>query len=256
MFATENEFEKTLPEFFFSKENIDLAKNEKLKVSYKNSFYNIIFPDFNSIDFNFLFGLFYLLKEKRDSKIKVNFIFFTNLINKKFYALNKKRFFKEFNNFCEKAIKVYFLKKEKNEDNFNNISYFSLFSYIHIDEKEGCFTISFSKYIINILNDVNESYTFFNLKDFCNIKTKYAKLFYLLFIRFIYNSKFVISKEEFYKYCSLNNKKYLRQIDIDDKVIKPAIKELKKSQSIFKNLSVIKIKKGNMVKAFEFIFER
>lgn len=241
------------PNFYFSKKETFL--DSELVVSYKNSFYDLIFPNFNAIDFNFFMALCFLLKEKQDSIIKVDYIAFLKIINKEFY--NKKRFFKEFDDFCKKAIRVYFHSetsyKANNKDDIG--AYFSAISYIKLHKKEGFFEISFNPQISNLLNNISTFYTSFALKEFCKLKSKYSKLFYLLLIRFVKKGSFSISRERFLEYFSLNNTNYEKEErNINIRIINSSLLELEKFAN-FKDILCTKIKeKGGVISAYNFTF--
>lgn len=241
------------PNFYFSKN--DSFLDSELVVSYKNSFYDLIFPNFNSIDFNFFIALCFLLKEKQESIIKIDCIAFLKIINKKFY--NKKRFFTEFDDFCKKAMQVYFHSESSYEVNNNNDmgSYFNAISYIKLHRKEGFFEISFNPQISALLNNISTFYTAFALKEFCNLKSKYSKLLYLLLIRFAKKGSFHISKERFLEYFSIKKTTYEREErNLNIRIINPAICELEKLAN-FENLICTKTKeKSGLISAYNFTF--
>lgn len=202
-------------------------------ICYHNNFYNFIFTNFNAIDYNFLITLFYFFKEKKNLAIEINILYLSSFMDRKIY--NKKRTIREFKSFIEKAMKIY-IKTSFEEET----SYFNLFNYVYINEKQDNFYIILDQNVIEILNDINSFYTKFFLKEFYALNGKYSKIIYLLLISFQNKNFFKIGKKDFYKYLNLSSA-YERKDNFEARVIKPAFQEIQEKSSI-KNLSYQEIK--------------
>ena len=224
---------------YFNKTNINTI-DEKSIVSYQNSFYNFVFLNFTSLDFDLFISILCLLKERGKVYVDIDYKFFLRLIDKN-RMYSKKKFFLEFKDFVDKAMSVYFLNKSLNDD---DLIYYSIFSKVELNKKQGNIVFLLNDEFFKILNNVrNGFYTSFLLKDFLNLKSKYAKMLFILLYQFLYKGSFYIDLKGLYFYLSLNAETYCNKIiNFDNYVLAPAIQELQ-TMPKFKNLSCKKIKK-------------
>lgn len=234
------------------------------KLSYNNSFYNFVFPGFNSIDFDCLILIFYLLKTKdKDNKFLQlsfkEFLFYLNFEFKKNACkknYSKKELFNLFEVFFNKAAKVFFVNK--NFDNKNNIelSYTPIFSKIDLNEEKSYFSLVLNECFLDIFSKIGFGYTSISIKDFFSLKRKYSKLLYLLLMRYEKTTREVlISLDDFLLYFTLKNS-YDSKNNLSNLlklIISPAIDELKNLDN-FKNLSLRKIKTNKKIASLCFEF--
>lgn len=228
---------------YFNKTNIDKI-DEKSIVSYQNSFYNFVFSNFTSLDFDFFISILCLLREKGKVYVDIDYKFFLRLIHKnKDYRKSKKQFFLEFKKFVDKSMSVYFLNRSLNDD---KLIYYSIFSKIELKQKEGNIVFLLNDEFFKLLNNVrNGFYTSFLLQDFLNLKSKYSKMLLILLYQFLNKGSFYINLKDFCFYLSLNSDTYFsinKLMNFDNRILIPAIQELQ-TMPKFKNLSCKKIKK-------------
>lgn len=224
---------------YFNKTNINTI-HEKSIVSYQNSFYNFVFLNFTSLDFDLFMTILCLLKERGKVYVDIDYKFFLSLINEN-RRCSKKEFFLEFKKFVDKAMNVYFLNRSLND---YKLIYYSIFSKVELNKKEGNIVFLLNDEFFEILNNVrNGFYTSFLLKDFLNLKSKYSKMLFILLSQFLYKGSFYIDLKHIYSYFSLDVKTYCNKIiNFDNYILIPAINELQ-TMPKFKNLSCKKIKK-------------
>lgn len=227
---------------FFNKKDIEKI-DDNLIVSYKNSFYNFIFPNFNSIDFDFFISICCLLKEKGSVLVDIDYKFLLKLINSK-KRYSKKEFFTEFKNFTDKSINIHFINKSIDNNNNRNYTYCSVFSKIELNEKEGRLIFLLNDVFFDILNNFkNGFYSSFLLKTFLSLKSKYSKMLYILLAQFIYKGSFYIDLKDFYFYLSLKDLNTYKNLGVlEQKILSPIIDELQTIPNLV-NLSYQKIKK-------------
>lgn len=229
---------------YFNKTNINTI-DEKSTVSYQNSFYNFVFLNFTSLDFDLFISILCLLKERGKVYVDIDYKFFLNLMNKnknyKSKNYSKKEFFLEFKDFVDKAMSVYFSNKSLND---NDLIYYSIFSKVELNKKQGNIAFLLNDEFFKIINNVRDGfYTSFLLKDFLKLKSKYSKMLFILLCQFLYKGSFYIDLKHIYSYFSLDVKDYCNRIaNFDNYTLIPAITELQ-TMPKFKNLSCKKIKK-------------
>lgn len=229
---------------YFNKTNINTI-DEKSIVSYQNSFYNFVFLNFTSLDFDLFISILCLLKERGKVYVDIDCKFFLKLMNKnknyKNKNYSKKEFFLEFKDFVDKAMSVYFSNKSLNDD---DLIYYSIFSKVELNKKQGNIVFLLNDEFFKIINNIRDGfYTSFLLKDFLKLKSKYSKMLFILLYQFLYKGSFYIDLKHIYSYFSLDVKDYCNRIaNFDNYTLIPAITELQ-TMPKFKNLSCKKIKK-------------
>lgn len=224
---------------YFNKTNINTIDGKSI-VSYQNSFYNFVFLNFTSLDFDFFVSILCLLKERGKVYVDIDYKFFLRLIDKN-RIYSKKKFFLEFKTFVDKSMSVYFLNRSLKDD---KLIYYSIFSKIELKQKEGKIVFLLNDEFLKIINNVRDGfYTSFLLKDFLKLKSKYSKMLFILLYQFLYKGSFYIDLKDIYSYFSLDVKAYCNKIiNFDNYTLIPAITELQ-TMPKFKNLSCKKIKK-------------
>ena len=225
---------------YFNKKDIDTIDKKSI-VTYQNSFYNFVFRNFTANDFDFFISILCILREKGKVFVDLDYRYLLKLILCK-KSFSKKEFFAEFKKFADKAMNVYFLNKSLNND---NLTYYSIFSKIELNEKQGNIVFLLDNEFLKLLNNFkNGFYTSFFLEEFLNLKSKYSKMFFILLSQFLYKGSFYIDLKDFYFYLSLNVNTYdiSKALNLDNRILIPSIQELQ-TMPKFKNLSCKKIKK-------------
>lgn len=198
----------------FSKEYSTITTqnpNYKPLIQYnKKSFNTLIFTNFTAQDFNLFMCLCFIGKNKNNARIKLSFKDLEELIEKK--EKNQKRLFHKFDEFIQKAMKI-IIKQENKHDNYATNKYTGFFDFIHIYEKEKMIIFQFNNLMVSILNNF-AIYTQFELKQYCNLKSKYSKQIYTLLMDNAYKNERVsqlkIDKEKLFRYLEIENKKIER----------------------------------------------
>lgn len=239
----------------------EIAKNPNFKpmIAYnKKPFSSLIFTNFTALDFNLFMCFCFVVKNKRNSSIKLTFNDLEFLIGKlnkdgNIQKINKNpaRLFAQFDDFCEKAAKV-IVKQEKNSGNF----YTHLFDSIEIYKKEKIIVIRFNALMVECLNNITRYFTEFELQQYCNLKSKYTKQLYVLLMDNFYIGKFKISKDELIRRFSLSDKKLLARQSNFEKIVfsEKVVKEIK---TLFCEFSFNKeYGINNKVIAYNFIYKK
>lgn len=116
----------------------------------------------------------------------------------------------------------------------------------------------------HIIDDINSNFTRFEFAEFISLSGKYTKTLYRLLKQYR-NTGYM--RTEWQDFMRIMDIPYTRQTDIDQFILKPAIKELTKPRNLFdkervpfKNLKYTKIKgkgrgRGGNVVAIEFRFD-
>ncbi len=87
-----------------------------------------------------------------------------------------------------------------------------------------------------ILNQLTANFTSFELAEFIALSGKYTKTLYRLLKQYRSTGKAYFEWEEFCRIMDIP--KNYRQIDIDQRILKPAIKELSKERNLFDQVRV------------------
>lgn len=110
-----------------------------------------------------------------------------------------------------------------------------------------------------LINELTANFTRFELAEFMALSGKYTKTLYRLLKQYRNTGYMRMEWGEFMQIMDIS---YTRQIDIDQRILKPAMKELTKPRNLFdteripfKNLQYKKLKSGgNRVTSIEFYF--
>lgn len=244
-------------------------------VIYHNDFNQLKIPITTELEQNLLMGILVKIKNSQNEIIEIypselrNF-FEKNLTDKEIAtiaSLLRQNFFKTDFTFLIKDEKRNLYGKETiNLFNSYKIFFhdrsFTQFSHLELKINETF------KYLVN---ELTKDFTEFELLEFIGINGKYAKTLYRLLKQFRNTGNLSIFKCNWQDFCDImqipNN---YTQSKIDEKILKPAIKELSaepnlftnEKQTIFKNLSYKKIKdpksrgRGGKVIGIEFTFDK
>ena len=248
----------------FSKE---LENNRNKKTNYKpilrynkDRFEFLIFTDFTAFDFNLFMCLCFAANAKNNLKIKVSFKDLEFLMGKseknQKIDKNPKRLFKQFDKFSEKATKT-IVKVVESDGKYNTNTYTGFFDFIKVYEREKVIIIQFNELMVSILNNFVDNYTQLELKQYCELKSKYSKQLYALLMGNLYKNKVLrVERDNLIKYLSMQNLKLTQESDLA-KILDECITSLK-SKSLF---SYLKVEKEysfskNKVIAYNFIYKK
>lgn len=214
-------------------------------VVYKNDLNLVPLRDFNSVEINLFFSMCNRLKEKSTNELVIPFEELKELSN--YEQTEKKRFINDLKHVYDKVLKLTYTE-------YSGLSFkkFVLFTAYEVNAEDETLTISVNPKLKNILNELTNNFTKFELNELTNIKSSYAKNMYRLLKQYKHTGYFKIQIDDFRE--RLDIPKSYRMTNITDYVLKPIIKEL---TPIFKNLNINKVKarKGRKIEYLEFIFD-
>lgn len=186
-------------------------------VKYNNNFNNISLRNFNANELDILMAICSRMKEKGEEEITFHFDKLKKLIN---YSDNTSAtFVKDLESTYDKLISI----KLKVGDERRFIK-FVLFTRYSVDVDEKTVDIAVNKEFAWVLNELNVTFTAFELKEFISLKSSYAKEFYRRMKQFKSTGKWNISLEDFKRIMDVPVN--YRMCDIDVWVLKPIQKEL------------------------------
>ena len=214
-------------------------------VVYKNDLNLVPLRDFNSVEINLFFSMCNRLKEKSTNELVIPFEELKELSN--YEQTEKKRFINDLKHVYDKVLKLTYTE-------YSGLSFkkFVLFTAYEVNAENETLTISVNPKLKNILNELTNNFTKFELNELTNIKSSYAKNMYRLLKQYKHTGYFKIQIDDFRE--RLDIPKSYRMTNITDYVLKPIIKEL---TPIFKNLNINKVKarKGRRIEYLEFTFD-
>ena len=186
-------------------------------VKYNNNFNNISLRNFNANELDILMAICSRMKEKGEEKITFHFDKLKKLIN---YSDNTSAtFVKDLESTYDKLISI----KLKVGDERRFVK-FVLFTRYSVDMEEKTVEIAVNKEFSWVLNELNVTFTAFELKEFLSLKSSYAKEFYRRMKQFKSTGIWRVSIEEFRKMLDISEKYKIGEID--KWVLKPIQKEL------------------------------
>lgn len=243
---------------FRFKEFIMKIEVEKGDLSYANEMnMTLVFPDsFTASDFNMFFTICYFIKKDRfNDKIEIPFSALESFLPSK--IKNKKRFHEDIIKFIDKVKlvnKTYTIKTIEEEIFGVDMFFTSIKAYrnkqilsLEVNKMAKEFLFSFSRYL------------YFNLHEFCGIKSKYSKSVFRILIQFKNvksnfkgEKELTLTKKQFRNLLSIP-KKY-DATDIDRLVLKPSSSEL--SDGYFNKVDFVKeFSDSNDIIAYKIIFD-
>ena len=212
-----------------------------LMVVVHNDFNNVNLTRLKEKELDLLISLCYKLRDEGDEEIKLSFEELKKL--SQYEDRHIERFVKDLDSVYKKLIELNFRYEDENK-----IIRFVLFKSYEIDKNDKTVTIAVNEKFKYILNELTGNFTRFELNQFVSLSSQYAKHIFRLLKQFSGTGwrEFLLS--DFRELLSVPPK--YRISEIDKKVLnEKIIKELRKS---FKNLKVLKIKKGREVYKIRF----
>ena len=229
-------------------------------VKYHNDLNTVVMRKWTAEEMNFFFAIISDIRDKGTEKLTFGK---TQLIEMTRYKLeHNKRFYDTIENLADNITKLRYVERTS-----NSLSYMSLFECFDLSwsddlsEMEVVVQVSGKfEYIVNRLLDTQvdengnpvktKGFTMYELAEFTQIKSTYAKTMYRLLKQWRTIGRRELKIEEFK--TLLDAPKTYKSSHIDRLIIKPIMKEL---PAFFKDLKVKKVKaktKGNPVKSYIF----
>ncbi len=206
-----------------------------------NDFNNVSLKGLKEKELNLLISICYKLRDEGIEEVKLLFDELKKL--SKYEGKDNQRFVKDLDNVYKKLIELNFRYEDENK-----IIRFVLFKSYEIDKNTKKVTIAVNEKFKHILNQLTGNFTKFELNQFVSLNSQYSKNIFRLLKQFYKTGwrEFLLS--EFRELLNIPEK--YRISEIDKKVLNEKnIEELKKS---FKNIRVLKIKRGREVYKIRF----
>ena len=221
-----------------------MSDKSELAVKYQNELNLVPLKNFNAKQMDLFFALCARMKDKGVENIRFSFEELKELSDYKMTAT------KAFVADLEKLYKD-MLNLSYRTENDDEIEYFVLFNGFKIDKKQKFVEVRVNQDLDYIINGLTTEFSRFELSVFTSIRSTYAKTLFRLLMQYRSTGYYVVSIEDFRELLDIPE--YYQMGNIDQKVLKPAMKEL---HNYFENLEVTKIKakKGNKIAKLEFTF--
>lgn len=220
-------------------------------VKYKNELNTVPLGRFNANEFNLFFAILSKTREEEHEQIYLAWDDLKHLAH--YTSTSNVRFLKDLKSMYQKLIDSNYIHMYT-DDAQVGLESFAIFEHFTFLEKEKAIKARFNPKFTCLLNQVNSNATCFSLEEFISLKKKYAKNLF----RFLKQAE-----KKGYWEISLQNLSFLFSIpkhyqvgQIDQKIIKPAVEELR---PYFNHLNVEKrysSTQGKKVIGYKFKFDR
>lgn len=225
-----------------------MNQKNKTLIKFKNDFNSLPLTKFTANELNLFFAIVSKIMDKGTEKVEITFLELKKTINlAKNYTNNE---------FADQIISVNNKLLMLNYELATIANYnmpFALFNTYTTNKYNKTLTVSINPEYEYFLNDLANTFTIFELEEFINIKSIYAKECYRRLKQYKSTGFWIVSYEEFKKI--LNVPESYRACHVNDKVLKPVQKEL---SLYFGNLNIVKVKSedaGNPITHLEFYFD-
>lgn len=218
-------------------------------VKYNNFLNSVSLKNFTSAELDFFTTICSKIKEKELEEVVLTFDEIKKL--SKYKSKDKSRFVKDLIEMNKKLMQSLIMNIK-----FPNgaICTFSLFSYFKTNPNDETLKVKINEDWYFVFNELTNNFTQFELNEFVTLKNKYAKIFFRIFKQYKTTGMFVCEIEQLKKY--LDVPKSYSNMHIMEKIIKPAMKDLK---PYFKNLKVTplyKKERGKPLQGYKFTFRK
>lgn len=216
----------------------------EMMIKYHNNLNKIALKGFNQRELGIFFAICSIMKEKGIQELEISFSELEQIVGISFK--DKSELVDYIRNMSRKLLD---LKIESSENGvFIN---FVLFRTLITDTNTEKLTIRVNEDFSYILNDLTKHFTLFELKDFNQLNSIYAKHLYRLLKQFKYTGMFKIEISEFRRLFDIPIS--YRMTDINRRVLTPAMNEV---SQFFTSLSLTKEKEGKNIKYLKFTFDK
>lgn len=211
---------------------------------YKNELNTVPFRKFNSVEMDIFFSICSKMRNQGLDMIRFNFEDLQEI--SKYSNKHKDRFIKDLQNVYKKMLQLTY-----SEVTTKRIDYFVLFTGFSIDIENEFVEIRVNKDLEHILNKITGSFTKFELEEFTELRSSYAKTAFRLLKQYRQTGFWKVSIEDFRILLDIPQSYEINKIT--EKVLKPIQKEL---SPIFSRLQIkkVKAKKGRKIEYLEFTF--
>ncbi len=220
-------------------------------VKHHNDLNTVIMRKWTAEEMNFFFAIIAKARDKGTSDLVFDKYQLAELAN---YSIqHNKRFYDTMDSLANNITQLRYIEKTK-----NSIEYMPLFTWFRVDWEDDLSDmkaeVSVSPRFEYILNKLSANFTQYELAEFTNIRSTYAKTAYRLLKQWRTVGRKEFKIDEFK--LLLDMPASYKSSEIDRAVITPILKQL---SPYFKDLKVKKIKsnkRGNPVLGYEFTWEK
>lgn len=213
-------------------------------VKYHNDLNTVVMRNWKPVEMNIFFGIIAKLRDKDTRKV----IFSTDELREMTDTAGNKNINRWNKAMIEVSQKVsqlnYYYEDEE------RYVLMMLFSMFEVNKKEQTLTVQVSEHFDYVLNQLNATFTSYELREFTELRSSYSKSMYRLLKQWRTVGKKRFSVDEFSMLLDIPNS-YSKGM-VDRQIINPIIDEL---SNYFNNLKVKKIKentRGNPITHYEF----
>ena len=217
-------------------------------VKFNNQFNNVALRGFTSNQLSLLLAIASKMKEKENNEVIFSYDELKKMINlEKNYTIDE--FTYEIVAINKKLLKLDFMLIDE-----DTIIQFTFFSAFETNPNKQTLLVQVNSRFHFLLNQLSSNFTRFELEEFVNISSSYAKECYRRLKQYKSTGKWKVHIDEFRRLLDIPDT--YRMCDIDKWVLKPIEKEL---TPLFKNFRMQKIKtkgrgRGGVVSFIDFRF--
>nr|WP_085559751.1 replication initiation protein [Carnobacterium iners] len=217
----------------------------KIKVRYRNDLNLIPMRNFEAKEMDLFFSICAKMKDQGTAKVRFDFEQLRELSAYKPTSLD--RFSDSLESVYDKMMHLSYRTETEDE-----IERFALFTGFKISKKEQYVEISVNPDLEHLINRLTKEFTKFELEEFTEIRSSYAKTMYRLLKQFKSTGFYKVKIEEFRTILDIPES--YKMGNIDQRVLKPIKDEL---APYFDDLKIIKHKarKENKIAVIEFRFK-
>ncbi|MEG0577823.1 MAG: replication initiation protein [Bacilli bacterium] len=215
--------------------------NEVVKIS--NQMNTLGFKNFNANEMDLFFSICSKVREQGTGELTFSFEQLRELSNYK--PTSNKRFVSDLIRTNTKLMNL-----NVNFDDGNEYVAFVLFPTFRINREEQTLKVAVNTEFSFLLNELTNNFARFELEQFTDLKSSYAKTMYRLLKQYKSTGFFIIQVDKFREILDIPPS--YRMSEIDKKVFNPIKKEL---SPLFDRFEIEKVKKkGNKISQFKFHF--
>lgn len=211
-------------------------------VKHHNDLNTVIMRKWNAEEMNFFFAIITKVRDEGTRLMKFDTDELRNLASKDFHL---DRWSQTMKSVADKIVDLKYYERTE-----HSYAVMNLFSYFRVDEKECIVEVEVSSKFEYVINKLEAQFTQYELAEFTNIRSTYAKTAYRLLKQWRTVGRKEFKIDEFKTLLDMPNS--YKSSEIDRAVVKPILKQL---SPYFEGLKVKKIKsnkRGNPVLSYEF----
>lgn len=224
----------------------DMSKDTQLVAKYDNSMNNVPLGRLSAVEQDLFISICALVKEKGTERVHFDFNKLKEIT--KYTATSNEMFSNDLKKMNRRLLSLNFEFEDENV-----IEQFVLFTWFRIDKNNLTLDVEVNKRFEFLLNALEANFTRFELKEFIQLRSAYAKDLYRLLKQYRTLGVYNVPIDDFRRLLDVPKSYKIKHID--EKILIPSLEELK---AYFHGLKVTKIKsrrRGNPVTHLKFTFK-